>query len=687
MFNWVNGLLNRLRIWQKLGIVGLAFAIPLVITTYFLLDEKSIKIDFATVELRGGMYLRPLQGLLGDLLDLRTIARRAQGGQDGRLMHELSAVQTEIDGDFAAVQDIDERLRGPLQTHAAALERSGRISSLPATMQQSWRNIRAAPSSSDRETTALIESVRALINHIGDSSKLILDPDLDTYYVMDAMLLREPEVLERLHDIGDLADGISSRGVITPNERIQLTQLITQLGAANDSLRTDMDVAFIEQANYSGHRALVTELTEPTGAAVNRIRALTTAIRDGLILPETPSLDRANHRALVESAIEAHRELWSQLMTHENQMLELRRGRDEARRWSALSAVFLAVVLSVFLTWLVMRSITIPLSKAVAVADQLAKGELPEKVDVGNSNDETGVLLRAINNMLQYLDLRNTIATLQASAQHLTDAVVNLDRQTAGQAESVSRQAAALHETQVTAQEIKQTSQLAAERAQSVLEVAERADKISRAGEAAIEKSLNGLTDIRAQVEAIALKIGELNERTAQVGGITQSVKDLADQSNLLALNAAVEAVRSGEHGKGFGVVAREIRSLADQSIRSTNQVKDILDDISNAIRQAALITETGKQRMEIGIVQTKSSGESLRELSNIVRDNSLGIRQIAAAVSQQNLGISQIFGAVTEQTKMMDDTKESLRSIREASGMVSDVSSRVAEVVKRFSI
>ena len=334
-----------------------------------------------------------------------------------------------------------------------------------------------------------------------------------------------------------------------------------------------------------------------------------------------------------------------------------------------------------------MRSITIPLSKAVAVADQLAKGELPDKVDVENSNDETGVLLRAINNMLQYLDLRNTIATLQTSAQHLTDAVVNLDRQTAGQAESVSRQAAALHETQVTAQEIKQTSQLAAERAQSVLEVAERADKISRAGDAAIEKSLYGLTDIRAQVEAIALKIGELNERTAQVGGITQSVKDLADQSNLLALNAAIEAVRSGEHGKGFGVVAREIRSLADQSIRSTNQVKDILDDISNAIRQAALITETGKQRMEIGIVQTKSSGESLRELSNIVRDNSLGIRQIAAAVSQQNLGISQIFGAVTEQTKMMDETKESLRSIREASSMVSDVSSRVAEVVKRFSI
>ena len=103
--------------------------------------------------------------------------------------------------------------------------------------------------------------------------------------------------------------------------------------------------------------------------------------------------------------------------------------------------------------------------------------------------------------------------------------------------------------------------------------------------------SLGGLTDIRAQVDEIARKIAQLSERTQQIGGITQTVKDLADQSNMLALNAAIEAVRSGERGKGFAIVAREIRSLADQSIQATNRVREILEDISASIRRAVAIT------------------------------------------------------------------------------------------------
>src|SRR5205823_5185129 len=122
-----------------------------------------------------------------------------------------------------------------------------------------------------------------------------------------------------------------------------------------------------------------------------------------------------------------------------------------------------------------------------------------------------------------------------------------------------------------------------------------------------------------------------------QIRGITETVKDLADQSNMLALNAAIEAVRSGEHGKGFAVVAREIRSLADQSIQATNRVRDILEDLGATIEGAVSITERGKQKMESSIALVRTSGDSLRELSGIVKDTSSAVRQIAAAVSQQN--------------------------------------------------
>ncbi len=283
--------------------------------------------------------------------------------------------------------------------------------------------------------------------------------------------------------------------------------------------------------------------------------------------------------------------------------------------------------------------------------------------------------------------LRDVPLGLQESTATLTDAVTHLTEANKEHNQSLTRQASALQEAQATVQEIKQTALTASQRAEAVLEVAERADDVSKVGESAIEESLTSLTDIRTQVEEIAQRISDLTERTRQIGLITETVKDLADQSNMLALNAAIEAVRSGEHGKGFAVVAREIRSLADQSIQATNRVREILDDISSAIRAAVSITETGTQRMEGGLTQVKVSGEKMRELSAIVRDNSAAARQIAAAVSQQNAGISQISTAVNDLNEVMDDTLKRLTVTNEAITGLTDVSDRVSAIVRSFRV
>ncbi len=301
------------------------------------------------------------------------------------------------------------------------------------------------------------------------------------------------------------------------------------------------------------------------------------------------------------------------------------------------------------------------------------------------ANDEVGQLGESFAEMVQ--QLKGIHGSLQSSVSLLTNSVTNLRTSSDEQNAMVSRQAAALQETQATAQEIKQTSFLATKKAEEVLKVAERADEIGRTGEATIERTLAGLTDMRSQVEQIARKIADLGDRTRQIGGITQTVKDLADQSNMLALNAAIEAVRSGEHGKGFAVVAREIRSLADQSIQATNRVREILEDIGEAVRSAVAITEKGAQKMETELAQVKSSGENLRELSTIVRDNSAAVRQIAAAVSQQSAGISQIFGAVTDLSRMMNETVDRLHSTTEATGVVRNVTEQVSTVLTSYRV
>ena len=155
----------------------------------------------------------------------------------------------------------------------------------------------------------------------------------------------------------------------------------------------------------------------------------------------------------------------------------------------------------------------------------------------------------------------------------------------------------------------------------------------------------------------------------------------------MLALNAAIEAVRSGEHGKGFSVVAREIRMLADESIRATARVREVLGSLGSAIRAAVTLTEQGAQRMEAGLVQVRTSGESLRELSSTVARTREVVRDIAAAVDQQHEGIDAIFGAVTEVTANMGQAQSRLSGTVSATAEVKAVSSEILTILKSYRV
>ncbi|MCP3061204.1 methyl-accepting chemotaxis protein [Myxococcus sp. K38C18041901] len=172
-----------------------------------------------------------------------------------------------------------------------------------------------------------------------------------------------------------------------------------------------------------------------------------------------------------------------------------------------------------------------------------------------------------------------------------------------------------------------------------------------------------------------------------RVGKITSTVKDLADQSNMLALNASIEAARAGEHGRGFSVVAREVRSLADQSIQRTVEVRGLVDGILQSMRSAVSLSESGATQVTQGLASVQSSGDRLRELAAIVRDNRGAVEQIASAVSQQNTGIAHIFSAIDILVRQTDQSVARLETTGRAIGVVRDVSSTVLTVANQYRI
>ncbi|WNG16161.1 methyl-accepting chemotaxis protein [Cystobacter fuscus] len=335
------------------------------------------------------------------------------------------------------------------------------------------------------------------------------------------------------------------------------------------------------------------------------------------------------------------------------------------------------LVSAAFAAWQLSRYQSEGARSVQITVEALASGnpKLPEWVSTDEVGDLAAATAKAFGRLKAFSE------SLGESAHSLRRSAEQLGSSTNKQTEALTHQATALQETQVTAQEIKQTSALTAQKAEGILQQTEKADQISRAGEAAIQQSLNGLQEIAEQVKEMAGQIRSLDQRTRQIASITTTVKDLADQSNMLALNAAIEAVRSGEHGKGFGVVAREIRTLADQSIRATNNVRSILQDISSAIRATVTMTEKGSEKVESSLVQVREFGNNIRDLSGIVRENAASVRQITAAVTQQNTGITQIFQAVNDLSQLMDQTMVQLRASDEALDLVRNVTDKVASM------
>ncbi|MGZ3456924.1 MAG: methyl-accepting chemotaxis protein [Archangium sp.] len=372
-------------------------------------------------------------------------------------------------------------------------------------------------------------------------------------------------------------------------------------------------------------------------------------------------------------------------------------GQDQAALMlEGLSSSILSE-LSMPVAVLALLLLTLPTLSAWMLARRQERGSLAvleaiEGLSIGKvrppqwvSTDEIGDLAFGLNSII--LQLSALPRALQQSANQLVEAGATLRHANEAQRRALTTQATAIQETNVTAQEIKQTSNLTAQRAEEVLHVVRHAEELGRAGTSAIEQTLAGFSAIRDSVFAIRGKMERLQSSAVQIGEITQTVTDLADQSNMLALNAAIEAVRSGEHGKGFGVVAREIRTLTDQSIRATARIRTILDEVGNAIGDAVAMTDVSASQVEGGLSKVKTTGDSLRQLSQMVQESSTAVTQITVAVAQQNAGFAQIFNAVADLSRSMDQAMERLESTQEAAETLQKVSAQVSQVAGQYHI
>ena len=345
----------------------------------------------------------------------------------------------------------------------------------------------------------------------------------------------------------------------------------------------------------------------------------------------------------------------------------------------------LALVVSMVVTTTSNRLISRPLVEVAQVAERVAAGDLTVNVSADSRKDEVGLLMATFGRMT--VNLRRQIGEIVEGASVLGSAASEIVASTAQLASSAGESAAAVGETTTTVEEVRQTAQVASQKARYVSDSAQKAAQIAQAGRKSTEEVGVGVNRIRQQMEAIATSMVRLSEQTQAIGLIIATVEDLAAQSNLLAVNAGIEAAKAGEHGKGFGVVAQEVRSLAEQSRQATTQVRTILNDIQKATGAAVMATEQGTKAVEAGERQTTAAGESIQALANGVTEAAQAATQIAASSQQQLVGVDQVAVAMENIKQASAQNVASARQLETAARNLDELGRKLRDVVARYRV
>ncbi|MDO9617868.1 MAG: methyl-accepting chemotaxis protein [Pseudomonas sp.] len=666
-------LMNRLSFGMKFSLISVLFFLPMLVTNFYLVRDSyrqfvSTQAALESIDLLGESLT--LRRNLEDFVDLIEInAMIGQSGQAGDLETRLNKLQqvvsSELQGLVAVVREaeqIDEfnNKRDELIAELAAVQAESSLQGKIALAEK------------------LLGSSQVFIKLVASQAGLSQDRQGAVRQMIELVTVDTPKVTAALSEGRAIGSYSLAQGFLNSSASTKFDELLLEL----EKLHAEYGLNL--QASLNSSAQARTELASQAANSLETLKTSTTVFEDQVVVADSLDTPWAQFYADVSGAMEQTYQLNDAVLVFLDKQLQVRLEENRTQMVLLVAALLVVFLLIVYLYGGFYVSIRTTLKKLGQVMNQVAAGDMTVSFKA-QSQDELGELGQVFNETVSKIHqlierVGQTVVEVERQADRVQQVSGESNQAVAGQRGQIDLIATAMNQMSATAQEVAHSAAAAVGSAQSVND-----ETVS--GRALVESQVGSIQRLAGEIDQSVSVINKLASDSASISQVLDVIKGIAEQTNLLALNAAIEAARAGEQGRGFAVVADEVRNLAKRTQQSTEQIESMIAKLQSGVGAAVKAMNASHQMADTTV---NESGKVQQALENILGAVGMIVdqnQQIATAAEEQTAVAQDIDQNIVEISQAGERTAEGASQTEQASRELSGLVARLKQLIGAFRV